>query len=268
MESSKNLSKPKIFVRYPPGGSGLFVSMVVLNLQHSIPMTSDWHGHNQEAVINQGHTFGLQNRDSQFVQHTVFGQDTEQAVAWLRQNYEFQDTDRNLWVVPTHGGIDMIQRAWPDAKFINIAYTDADIDQMCYSWVSKLNTMPWRRDRVLQGHLEENLHNIRQRYNRLLWLDNIDLGDPRLVTYILKFGWFDYLTALRKGSPTAHTDTVLNLNFGDIASTKLVDQLPNVIDFIGLDVTDDHYNNTVDLIKRYAGAQQPVPWDLPLELYH
>lgn len=256
------MSKPKFFVSYPPGGSGHFLCLLLLSLQHSATLSQQHSVHDQINIINAGHNFAAQWTDS-FRRFTDPGADLALAVPWLQKTFEFGFTDQNFYVVHTHAlSIDALAHAWPDAKFVYVTCGESDLDQLAFNWVTK-SAMLYQQWDIVQRHLGT----VQTSLGRLANITADDLVHSRnikLMAYIVKFA-----TRQRHlQRVNIHSDhQCFNLAFADIGDPELIDQLPALAEFLGLDVTVEHLQQATSLIKQYAGAQVPVPWTLSLDDY-
>lgn len=254
----------KIFVRYPPGGSGHFISCLILSLVSDVTLHKLDHYHNNVDDINQGHNFHTQWSEN-FKQHTKENIDLESSVSWIRHNFRFHPIPTGVYVVHTHAINPLpLMLAFDNTKLLNICITDNDKDQIYFNWITKsvyLYSEQW--DLVNRA-----LVNLQTKHNRL---QNIMPGtinkssDLRLVTYIRKYGSLNDYNFVKPMISNLYD--VYNINFSDIANKKIIGLLDEIINFLGIKITDKRKADAIQMINAYADAQKVVPWKLNLEDY-
>lgn len=256
--------KPKIFVRYPPGGSGHFLSLLIISLKYPVQLSNDSSGHQYIESINQGHNFN-QQWTADFRKYLQVDTDINISARWLKENFKFNEIDRDFYIVHTHAKNFLpFLVAWPESKVISINFCDNDIDQMAYNWVIKSLALDQSNE---WNVIERKLLDLQQTYKKLLWIDLNTLKEQKnicMLSYISKFGLSNY-SSPRVNKPDSHN--VFNLNFSSITDGKFIQILNRLIKFLDIEVKEVYYKNAVQLIEHYTLAQQPVPWKLTLDLY-
>jgi len=251
--------KSKIFVRYVPGSSGNFVSLVLHALMAPVSLIESNRAHKNNYDYNKYHNFATVTQDPTFQIHTRYPayKPVSKSVEWLQNNVEFYNTPLPAYIAHTHSvNPDALVKAF-DAKLVNISFGEHDLDQIAYNWITKSCIIYEQWESITY-----NSNNIKNKYNRLLDT-KVDYGDLKLLTYIQKFGadHFNY---------THHNFMydVFTIKFADIMDGALVNCLENLIDYIGIDVKQDRIDNAVELIEQYSRSQKIVPWKQQIEEYN
>lgn len=264
---SENISnKLKIFVRYPPGASGHFISFLILSLTKDIKLVESHRAHKNINEINQGHNFYNQ-WTPEFNKHTQTDIDLEKSINWVRQTYDFMPTENELYVIHTHA-IDPtpLMLAFDNTKLINITIKENDRDQIHYNWVTKSAYLYHEQLKMFNTALAKMQINQNK-------LKNIPVGsinkftDLKLVTYIQKYAMLESWCFNFFEPVESNLYSVYNINFSDIANKKIIDLLDEIINFLGIKVTQERKEEAIRLLTEYADAQTPVPWKLTLEDY-
>ena len=97
-------------------------------------------------------------------------------------------------------------------------------------------------------------------------LENIDENNTRLLAYIYKFGW-KYFYKNYQDQSLAHIDNVFNIEWFDLINTNLINKLDSLAEFVGIELLSKRRQNAIDLIIKYADAQQIRPWSLDINDY-
>ena len=100
------MEKLKIFVRYPPGGSGHFISLLLLILYGSVTAPKEKNrAHLYADEINAGHDFFKQHESAWwdlFAANTQYNSNLKESTGWFQENFHFIETDQPVYVVHTH----------------------------------------------------------------------------------------------------------------------------------------------------------------------
>lgn len=258
--------KPKIFVRYPAGGCGHFLSLVILALQiDRLDLIESLSGHSQSGEIYVGHNFDQQwdlGIDTQLSTQA----DTNVATSWLLDNFQFTETARKFYVVHTHAHIfKPILNVWPESKIVTINCNKLDLPQLAFNFVSKAGNS--HSDRCIAARLLR----IQKKYKTLRVLNgnnpmhiNMIRQNLKLFTYIILHSWQE-LHEIYYDTPT--TGQLFSLTFRDIYHGNYTNFLDNLIDFLNFNVSTKNYQKVIAMIQRYASAQQSIPWELPVDCY-
>ena len=257
-------NKLKIFVRYPLGASGHFISCLILALVRDIKLQESNRYHKNIDDINQGHNFRAQWTDD-FKKYTASNIDVGTSVNWIKNNFRFYTVDNELYVVHTHAINPLpLMLAFDNTKLLNICITDNDKDQIYFNWITKSVYLYPEQWKMVNNSLV-NLHCKYQRLKNIVPGTINESSDLKLVTYIRKYGSLNdyYFT----NPILSDLYNVYNINFSDIANKNLIGQLDELIDFLDIKVTAERKKIAIQMINDYADAQIPVPWELNVEDY-
>lgn len=264
MVIEENLTKPKFFIRYPGGGSGHFLSLLLVALVRDITMTELYRGHKDSRLYNRYHNWQQQWNDTLFKNYTNTVSD--EGTEYIQQRYKFYPTPDPYYIVHTHAtNPDSILGAFDQTRLINVTFTPDDVDQLAYNWIHKSYFLH------RQWHLMElGLEKIKSRYNKLMHVPKRSLNnetDPKLLTYIQKYsseyGLEKYLNYL-----PSTASPIFEIKFADIASKKLIESIDALIEFLTIDVEPYRRANAIKMINNYADAQITTPWKLTINDYN
>lgn len=257
-------NKLKIFVRYPGGASGHFISLLLLNLVTDIKLVESFRGHRNIQHINNGHNFHQQWTD-EFRKHTEENIDLNKSIKYIKEKFYFCPIPTDFYVVHTHAlNPDPLILAFDNTKLINVKNNDDDLDQLAYNWVTKSVLLYDYQFESLNRRLEK----IKKNYNRLLDIPYVDKkSDVKLLTYIVRYTMDCRFNTIKFTQPLGVRYSIFNLNFKDIASKAIANQLDAIIDFLEIKVCTERKATTIQMINEYADAQTVVPWKLNLEDY-
>ena len=269
MVSDSFFDKPKIFIRYPPGGSGNFIALLVYSLiKDNVTLRDPYYAHAENPnTYGLYHNWNNQHVDMTFLRYIKSADSNlDQAKTWIQNNYNFYTTPDSAYVAHTHAEYpDAIMLSCNNSKLINIVFDNSDCDQLAYNWIKKcyINHRSWA---IVNGQLEF----IKTKYNKLLDIPSKSMNnqtDIKLLTYIQRYATENYNVRYQTYQPRVDFPK-FDINFTDIASKKIIDILNNLIEFLNIPVTDKRKTNAVGLINRYADAQIPVPWKLNINEYN
>lgn len=229
---------------------------------HRAHLNIDWdkyHNYNQkDSPIDQ------------YPKHTELYQSAEQLQAgadFFRTTVKFgtefnKMPDPEMFILGCHAyNPESMLRAWPSSRVINITFGPNDLDQISYNWVTKNVIQDSRPDDLRQ--LVKFLHSQWPRHLRPITEADINWEDIRNMSFITR--WINTQTASRFNAVSqrmADRDCVLNISFSDIATGRLTQQLDRIVDFCGIQVSQERLDNAERLIRQYSAAQTPVPWSL------
>ena len=262
--------KPVIIVRYFLGTGGRFLCTLLSSLlepvelveSHRAHMNQDWdrhHNYNQkDSPIEQypRYTEPYQS-PAQLLSSIEFFRNT------IKFGQEFNGmTNPDMFILAGHMyNPDPMLQAWPTSRLINIAFTEQDMDQISYNWVTKNIIQESRRDDLVD--LVNLLRNQWPRQLGSISADDIQWGDVQNMSFIAR--WLNNQTSKRFNSTStamASQSNVLNIDFSDIYSGKIITQLDHIIEFCGITISSARQDNAMRLIQQYSLAQTPVPWSL------
>lgn len=258
--------KPKFFVRYMPGSSGHFVSLVLLSLITDVELVESHRAHGTIDKANFYHNWESHWFNSDMATYANDANyDIDKGIEFIKNNFFFSDENPyDFFVVNIHAvNPDAFLQAYDNTKLINISCTDQDLDQIAYNWVTKslfLN-QEWK---IIFNQLKRV-----QSTGRLKHITNESLlqdSDIKLLTYIHKFSMQDRFSKYSK-YVLPSSEQAFDIEFSSIANKKILDQLDELIKFVGVNVTPERKRNTIEMITRYANAQITVPWQLNLHDY-
>jgi hypothetical protein len=260
----ENLIKPKIFIRYPGGGSGHFLALVVLALVRDVTMTETYRGHKDLKLYNRYHNWQQQWRDNRFKSYT--DSTSIEATEYIKNTYKFYPTPDPYYVVHTHANNpSSILDAFDQSRLINVTFTSDDIDQLSYNWIYKSYFLHQQWHLMRQG-----LKKIKSEYKKLLDVDEQSINnetDVKLLTYIEKYSG-DCGRKQYQGYVPATNHNIFEIKFSDIASKQILNTVDSIIDFLQVDVAPGRKENVINIINNYADAQITVPWQLTLNDYN
>ena len=254
--------KLKVFVRYNPGACGHFIALMVLSLTKPIHMIDAHRGHMNIDDINHNHNFGNQWNPA-FKRYTSSDSDItlEKRVRYIQSNFEFYPTDNPLYIVHTHA-VDpaSLINAFDNTQLITITNREQDIPQLAYNWATKNVPIakPWR---ILNSHL----HYIQTIHKKLLEIppNSIDGTTPlELVTYIQAHSSW-YVPQLTSND----THRTFTIQFIDIMNKNVIAQLDDLISFLGITVSEERKQATIQMIHSYVDNQIIIPFDVSLDAF-
>lgn len=257
------MNSSKIFVRYIPGASGHFVSLLLLSLIKDTNLTENHRAHQQIDAINAGHNFNTQWSDD-FKKYTSINANLADSINWIQQNFYFTDIDQQYYVIHTHVvNPKPLLLAFNNTKLINIKSTKENSDQLAYNWITK-SCFLYRQWDMVNNWLQV-MHN---RYNKLNHIKTVDEHtELKLLTYIQKFRC-EHLRNQFEQILDYGNKPVFTIMFDDILSGKLSDQLDDLIEFVGVEVSIKQKNKALELINVYSNAQISVPWVQEINEYN
>lgn len=261
---------PIIIVRYFLGTGGRFLCTMLSSLiepidlveSHRAHLNFDWdrhHNYNQkDSPIDQYHQYTeLHQSASQLQTGVEFFRNT---VKFGTQFNGMPDPD--MFVLSCHAyNPEAMLQAWPSSRVINITFTEQDMDQISYNWVTKNIIQESRADDLRD--LVKFLHTQWPRHLEPISTEAIDWADVRNMSFATR--WLNNQTSKRFNSTSiamASQSNVLNISFSDIYSGKIITQLDHISEFCGITLSSQRRDNAVRLIQQYSAAQTPVPWNL------
>ena len=262
--------KPVIIVRYFLGTGGRFLCTLLSSLLEPVELVESHRAH-----LNMDHDryHSFNQKDSlinQYDQYTSLYQSAEQLQAgidFFRNTTKFGSQfngmpDPEMFILCCHAyNPEAMLQAWPTSRLINIAFTEQDMDQISYNWVTKNIIQESQRDDLVD--LVNLLRNQWPRHLGSISADDIQWGDVQNMSFIAR--WLNNQTSKRFNSTStamASQSNVLNIDFSDIYSGKIITQLDHIIEFCGITISSARRDNATRLIQQYSAAQTSVPWSL------
>ena len=143
-----------------------------------------------------------------------------------------------------------------NSRLLNITYTDADLDQIAYNWTIK---------NIIQDSHHEELYQLMGFVGSEWPADRAPMPEPdwrdlRQISYMVR--WLNNGTSSRFNDISKRYPNALNIAFSDINTGNLTNRLDDIINYCGIQVSDERRENAISLIAEYSAAQIPVPWNL------
>jgi hypothetical protein len=256
--------KTKIFVRYMNGSGGHFICLMLLSLIQDIKLIEPHRGHLNLHDIKRNHNFGNQWSE-EFDKHTSVGSSLEDSISWIKDNFNFYPTQNEIYVVHTHAINPLpLMGAFENTKLINITFSEDDKNQLAFNWIIKSLYLHNQFD--LMNH---HLNGIKKHFKKLLNIPNNSLNrftNQKLLTYIFRFSQENLYKEFEKCC-FKNSNNMYNIKFSDIVNKTIINQLDDIVKFLGITVTQERWNATIKMIHDYADSQTNVPWKLTLEDY-
>lgn len=262
------MDKPKIFIRYPGGGGGTFLCLVLAALVHPLNPRQFASGHDDIGTYSgRYHNFHehLLRPDFQHKFNTWRSLDSE-LVDLVQGQFEFYPTFFPFYLVPVHLiRTGMIHRAIPNVKLVSVQFDESDHDQLAYNWVCKY--LLRFKDRNVAA---TKLKAVQGTYGRLRSTTAKSLGtldndsDKRLLTWISKYAVTSYWENFCDYTPHVPETTI---QFRSLFDGSFANSIERVANELGIVYNDAGLQRAQALITQYAANQQLVPWELKLEDY-
>lgn len=255
--------KPKIFVRYPQGAAGQFISSLIFSLVTPITQQNkNGAGHEHDQLISLWHNFVPQYHNNEFNEMSTEYVNLKDSIKYFQENYRFEDekSPYPLFVVNTHViNPDPLILAFENSKLINIQVQDSERDQLAYNWVIKyLLPLGWPESayltlKVFCEHYPEKLLD-----STILEKENL-----KLLTYLHRFTQEKKIKR-RNDYNLGNGYDYLEIQFQEILNKNLINRIDEIADYIGITLTDERKQNAITLINEYADAQTVCPWTLSI----
>ena len=259
--------KLKVFVRFNQGACGNFITLMALSLTKPVTLNAPNHGHMNVDDIDHNHNFNLQFNPA-FRRFTSFSPTPtiEKRIRYIQSNFEFYPTENSIYVIRTHA-IDPtpLIDAFDNTRLITITNTQQDISQLAYNWIIKCVIKDPTQIKLIERHLVY----IQKTHNRLL---NIPLGllnvhtDIRLLTYINCHARYNNIF-FTDDYKNIHPSKNFTIKFEDIMNKNVIAQLDDLISFLGITVSEERKQATIQMIHSYVDNQTIIPFDLPLDAF-
>lgn len=270
------MSAPKVIIRYFIGSSGKFITSLIQSLIEPIDLVEAHRAHlNFEhyrfhTYTRPGMDMSIYDRYTTKIDQTE--QELESGAEYFRQNIVW-DIDYQtgkeppFYILSCHAyNPEPMLRGIDNSRLVNITFDLDDLDQISYNWITK-NVIEDRN----QQDFVAMLRFLSDRWPRQLpplRMEDIRWDDVEQLTFINKFLNLHTSYVFNQVSKKLSTDPrSFNIAFKDIASRRIVNQLDEIADFVGITISAERRQNAVKLIDKYSAAQKPVPWGLKLEDY-
>jgi hypothetical protein len=156
--------------------------------------------------------------------------------------------------------------SFDNTKLINISNTDNERSQLAYNWITK-SAFLHNQWNILNSQLEK----VKIEYNRLL---DIPTGSINEKTYLKLMIYIQTMALESKYKQykdhqfhDAYKDNVFTIQFSDILNKNIVNQIDKLIDFLGIKVTNERKEATIQMLTEYADNQTKVPWKLDINSF-
>jgi hypothetical protein len=266
-------NKPQVFVRYPLGASGYFLSTLILALTTKVQLVNSKLGHSNGYILYKNNNFIEQYHDTQFNYYSFNDRpDSEithkaltDATAYFTNKFKFKKTKYPIHVIPTHARCPSgILQAFNNTFLINVDVTAADLEQIAYNWVTKSLLKYDERWDVIDSHIKyiQLTHPTKLQD---VTVDTIDRTDVKFLTYLARFGFDE--SQLIAYKQTSITSSAHSINFADIVNKNIINQLDEIADHIGVTITNENRENAISIINQYADAQDKINWKFSLDDY-
>lgn len=268
-------NKPKVFVRYAIGSSGLFISSLLMSFVKPVKLrgTTKADGHDNAEDFFRYNNFIEQWRTlkSEFNENThgmMGAAKLAGSIDWIQNNFFFYESPWDIHVVPTHAtNPDPLMAAYSNSKLVCIKTQESDIEQIGYNWITKAVS----RFKDNQVALQNFAKSFKEAYpSKLptLDLDNLQNEDIKKLTYIFTFAYGKRgITSFNNYDLSVSIPQAYNINFADIASKGIINKLDELAEFVGVTLTNERRWNAIHLINEYADAQVSVPWQFSIHDY-
>lgn len=253
-------TKPIIFVRFPPGGCGLFLSLVLQWLVDDTELSVSHSGHAQVNTFYQYHNFvdhwsRFRLRVKEF---TSLNGDPLSGVVWVKQHFKVSDTPFPYYIVPTHVvNLDAFTTAFPNAKVVNVTFAEANIDQLCYNMAYKS---------MIEDKNTDVVSRCVRRFNEsypgiTVSLEN--LMDPVFAASIFKLTHLDHFTDLIAYQKPFMVESY-NVEFASVFAGR-AEWFNGLTEFLTVNVSPSRQQEILDKIGEYGSLQRLLPAGSKLE---
>jgi hypothetical protein len=192
-----------------------------------------------------------------------------EAIAWFQDTLKFDNN--NLHIVLTHGmNIDLLIKSIGvrDCRVINILNIESDLDQLCYNFVNKtiLPDTSWSnwRAQFLVDYVIKHFP-----IGDKLSPDHIaharETGDIKFLCWVMKLFRNHHFLYYQSYVPNKEI-FCYNIYRKDIS--ELAHSLNELAHFLGVELTDQIINRSVDSIENYISLQQQIPFKINLTDYY
>lgn len=246
--------KPKIFIRFFPGASGHFLASVIFSLCTPLDLKNPLSGHEIMPLVRSDTNI------KEFLTKNTLLEDRK----FLEENVQFNDAGPYpFFVIPSHViNPTALMFAFDNTKLINVKCKSDYFDQYIYNYVTKN-----------PKHFTTSFPNVFLTFKKLhpnkltnINLENIDEHNIRLISYIYKFGWTYFYNNWQNQS-LDYIDNILYIEWIDLINKNLINKLDELAEFVGIELLPERRKNAIDLIIKYADAQQTCPWRLDINDY-
>jgi hypothetical protein len=275
----------KVFVKYQGGSGGQILSTILLSLMEPVNIVDNTiKTIHAEHIVDLRHTFKLIYPISIYKNtHAILTPDengntkVEKLLKLL--NIEYFETSLPAYIIPTHWeAIHKISLYIENSRVIHVCLlNEEDYAQTMYNVTHKVYYFSNTSDQIKKTLAKEltlytHFNRIKEKYSNKLKninrIDDIDPDDPdsmRLLTWINRFGQENFDRLYDVPLPP-HVS--MRVNFRDIHTGNIINQLDELAAFIGIEhLSDDRRNNAIEIINKYVAGQKDIPWKLSIDDY-
>lgn len=270
--------KPKVFIRFLPGASGNFVALMLRNMFQPVMENHIMGSHIDSHAVWGDHNFKMQSigytpngkgkfgKSDEFQFHTEKNIVISDSVDYMRNTFQFYETESPLYTVPTHAlnPVGMMY-AFKNSKLVNIKSTVEDNDQILYNSLNKF-IIPNKATNLVQNILDDFK---RQYPDKKLTnkFSSVNFDDERFLFYLFKFAKIDFYKNFNEFELGQKYDYI-DLPFNKMQTMEVFDYVPRIADYIGLELKNDRKMAANKLLHEYAISQKPNPYtDLHIDDY-
>jgi hypothetical protein len=282
----------KVVVRHSPGAGGHFVAALACNLIEPVDsrITAQGSAHNHNVYSSHNYDAlahgDVITRDAEqtdlfkfYTEEEYHQQDptAHQGIQWFKDNLIINSKgyvsafEQEWHFIRTHSRVlDSLIPALgiDDTRLINVTFTEADIDQLCYNFVVKTIAVNpnWAQERA-----DDCIPGFQHWYpHKTLTFEQIESAiknkDIKFLSWVIKTSWKNDWDKYPQYRPPNEFN-VFNVEWQEITSYSLVDRLDELADFLGITIDGYSQHNAAEFIREYAAAQTPVPFTISIDDY-
>lgn len=255
-------SKTKIFVRYTGGASGHFVGCLCWMLLTKEPIVllrpntaaNEMPRFEQYQNLITFRDFGEKNKRLAEIMNSENG-DIESKIQWVHDNIEWHNSPHNFYLTCVHAPYpDPLLYAFKNTKLLNISINKNNIDQLAFNLATKALPV---NDVKIFGNFYKRALGVLKIYKEI---DQslVSIQDLKFQSWVYKMTVpFDkFIPEIAcPGIPT------FNIAFNDLTNGILIQRLPELADFLEVELTIKIHVEAIKFIKLYSASQVPVPWN-------
>lgn len=264
----------KYVVRYPPGGSGFFISALIHCVLHNskfIPNSNGFAHHYNHALFST-HDFISLNRNLENFEKLFIYTDTEKqfnrddALSWFQNNLR----TANSTIINTHClDVDLfIESLKSPTKLINICITEEDHNQICFNFLSKRimsDSIHWFNTwgEFSCNKIKNNFPELKDSDIFKKFRSAIFNNDIKFLHWYIRLYRYVYFKKYQSYMPSVNCYTI---DWSSI-STKTIDA-NSFLDFLQIDQTSLRRTILLDAVSDYNSSQTTCPYDTKLSDYY
>ena len=193
----------------------------------------------------------------------------EHRTQYIKSNFNFYPTEDPLYIVHTHAyDPTPLIDAFENTRLVAITHTEEDIPQMSYNFITKHMLQNFGFDQKSNYLDILNMFRwVQKTYKRLLDVkpETISINsDIRLLTYIHSFR---YHRMQSDDYPNISKSKIFKIKFEDIMNKTLIAKLDDLISFLGITVSEERKQVTIQMIHEYVDNQTIIPFDIKIDSF-